>query len=54
MNRALEVFPVAFSAIRGRLLVVTGLSERTILLGTILLASAVLLVTGFVLALMSR
>ena len=50
MNRALEVFPVAFSAIRGRLLVVTDLSERTILLGTILLASAVSLVTGFVLA----
>ncbi len=50
MNRPLEVFSAAGSAIRARLLVVTGQSERTLLLGTILLASALSLLRGFVLA----
>ncbi|OBJ02817.1 hypothetical protein A5660_21370 [Mycobacterium alsense] len=38
-----------FSAVRDRLSVLTGQSERTILLGTILLASAISAATGFVL-----
>ncbi len=50
MNRPLEVFPAAVSAIRARLLVVAGQSERTLLLGTILLASALSVLKGFVLA----
>ena len=50
MNRPLEVLTAAVSAIRWRLLVVAGQSERTILLGTILLASAISLLRGVVLA----
>jgi len=50
VNRPLEVFPAAVSAIRARLLVVAGQSERTLLLGTILLASALSVLRGFVLA----
>ena len=50
MNRPLEVFPAAVSAIRGRLLVVAGQSERALLLGTILLVSALSVLRGFVLA----
>ena len=50
MNRPLEVVSAAVSAIRGRLLVVAGQSERTILLGTILVVSAVSVLRGFVLA----
>ena len=49
MNRPPEVLPGAVSAIRERLLRAVSQSERTILLGTILLASAVSAVTGFVL-----
>jgi hypothetical protein len=45
-----EVVRGAISAVRERLAAVAGQSERTILLGTILLASAVSAVTGFVLA----
>jgi hypothetical protein len=44
------VFPAVVSAIRGRLLVIGGQSERTLLLGTILLVSALSLLRGFVLA----
>ena len=50
MNRPLEVFSAAVSAIRARLLVVAGQSERTLLLGAVLLASALSLFSGFVLA----
>jgi hypothetical protein len=50
VNRPLEVFTAAVSAIRGRLLVVAGQSERTLLLGTILLVSALSVLRGFVLA----
>ena len=50
MNRPLEAFTAAASAIRTRLLVVAGQSERTLLLGTILLASALSLLRGVVLA----
>jgi hypothetical protein len=50
VNRSREVLRGAVSAIRERLWAVGGQSERTILLGTVLLASAVSLATGFVLA----
>jgi hypothetical protein len=50
VNRPLEVLRGAVSPIRGRLTTVAGQSERTILLGTVLLASAVSVVTSFVLA----
>ncbi len=50
MNRPLELLQGPVSAIRGRLLLVASQSERTILLGTILLASAVSVLTAFVLA----
>jgi hypothetical protein len=50
VNRPLEVLRGAVSAIREGLSAVTGQSERTILLGTVLLASAVSVATGFVLA----
>jgi hypothetical protein len=50
VNRPLEVLRGAVSAIRERLTTVAGQSERTILLGTALLASAVSVATGFVLA----
>ncbi len=49
MNRPLEVFSAAASAIRGQLLVAAGQSERTILLGTILVVSAVSAARSFVL-----
>ena len=49
MNRPLEVLRGAVTAIRERLLAVTGQSERTVMLGTILLASAVSAATGYVL-----
>ena len=50
MNRPLEAFTAAVSAIRGRLLVVAGQSERTLVLGAVLLVSALSVVRGFVLA----
>jgi hypothetical protein len=50
VNRSREVLRCSVSAIRDRLSAVTGQSERTILLGTVLLASAVSVATGFVLA----
>jgi hypothetical protein len=50
VNRPVEVLRGAVSAIRERLWAVGGQSERTILLGTVLLASAVSVATGFVLA----
>jgi hypothetical protein len=49
VNRPLEVLWGAVLAIREQFTGVAGQSERTILLGTVLLASAVSLVTGFVL-----
>ena len=49
MNRPLEARRGPVMAIRQRLVAVTGQSERTILLGTVLLASAVSAVTGYVL-----
>jgi hypothetical protein len=49
MNRPLKVRRGTFTAIRKRLLAVTCQSERTILLGTILLVSAVSALTGYVL-----
>lgn len=49
MNRPLEVLSGAVTAVRERLLAVTCQSERTIMLGTILLASAVSAATGYVL-----
>jgi hypothetical protein len=49
MNRPLEVLRGAVTAIREQLLAVTSQSERTIMLGTILLASAVSAATGYVL-----
>ncbi len=49
MNQPLEVLRGAITASRERLLAVTSQSERTVLLGTILLASAVSAVTGYVL-----
>lgn len=49
MRRPLDVLPDTISAARERLSALTGQSERTILLGGILLASAVSAVTGFVL-----
>jgi hypothetical protein len=49
MNRPLEVLRGAVTAIRERLLAVTCQSERTVMLGTILLASAVSAATGYVL-----
>ncbi len=50
MSRPPEVLRGAVSAIRERLLTAAKQSERTILLGTVLLASAVSAVTGFVLS----
>jgi hypothetical protein len=50
MNRPVEVLRGAVCAIRERLLAVAGQSERSIMLGTILLASAVSAAMGFVLA----
>jgi hypothetical protein len=50
VNRPPEVLRGSVSAIRERLAAVAGQSERTILLGTVLLASAVSVVMGFVLA----
>jgi hypothetical protein len=50
VNRPVEVLRGAVSATRERLLAVAGQSERTILLGTVLLMSAVSAMTGFVLA----
>ena len=49
MNRPLEVLRGAVTAIREQLLAVTCQSERTVMLGTILLASAVSAATGYVL-----
>ena len=49
MNRPLEVLRGAVTAIREQLSAVTCQSERTLLLGTILLASAVSAATGYVL-----
>ena len=49
MNRPLEVLRGAVTAIRERLLAVTCQSERTVMLGTILLASAVSAATAYVL-----
>ena len=49
MNRPLEGRRGAVAAIRERLSAVTGQSERTLLLGTILLASAVSAATGYLL-----
>ena len=49
MNRPLEVLRGAVTAIREQLLAVTSQSERTVMLGTILLASAVSAATGYVL-----
>ena len=49
MNRPLEVLRGAVTAIRERQLAVTRQSERTVMLGTILLASAVSAATGYVL-----
>ncbi len=50
VKRLLDVLPGVVSPARERLAAVAGQSERTILLGTVLLASTVSLVTGFVLA----
>ena len=50
MNRAPEALRGAVSAVRERLSAVTGQSERTTLLGAVLLASVVSAATGFVLA----
>jgi hypothetical protein len=50
VNRLLEVLRGAVAGVRERLSAVAGQSERTILLGTILLASALGAATGFVLA----
>ena len=49
MHRPLGVLPVLVSAVRARVSAVTGHSERTIMLGTILMASAVSGAVGFVL-----
>jgi hypothetical protein len=49
MNRPLEVLRGAVTAVRERLLAVTCQSERTVMLGTILIASAVSAATGYVL-----
>ncbi|KLO32781.1 DUF2029 domain-containing protein [Mycobacterium haemophilum] len=50
MNRAVGVLRGAVTAIREQLLAVCGQSERTLLLGTVLLGSAVSAAVGFVLA----
>jgi len=50
VNRSVQVIRGAVAAIRERLSAVDSQSERTILLGTVLLASAVSAATGFVLA----
>jgi hypothetical protein len=50
VNRPVEVVRGAVTAIRQQLSAVAGQSERTLLLGTILLASTVSAATGFVLA----
>ena len=50
MNRPVEVLWGAVTAIREQLLAVARQSERTLLLGTILLASAISAAMGFVLA----
>jgi hypothetical protein len=49
MNQPLEVLRGAIIASRERVLAITGQSERTVLLGTILLASAVSAATGYIL-----
>jgi hypothetical protein len=49
MSRPLELLRAAVTALREQFAAVTGQSERTILLGTILLASVVSGATGFVL-----
>ncbi|MDT5354746.1 MAG: hypothetical protein QOJ56_3278 [Mycobacterium sp.] len=49
MNRPLEVMGGAVIAIRDRLFALTGQPERTVMLGTILIASTVSAVTGYVL-----
>jgi hypothetical protein len=50
VNRAVEVLRGAVSVSRAQLVAVAGQSERTLLLGTVLLVSAVSAATGFVLA----
>jgi hypothetical protein len=50
VNRPLEVLRGAVSTIRDRFAAVAGQSDRTILIGTVLLASAVSAVVGFVFA----
>lgn len=50
MNRPRVVLRGAFPAIRARLMAVIGQSERTLLLGTVLIASMVSAAVGFVLA----
>ena len=50
MSRPVKVPWDAITAIRGQLLGLTRQSERTLLLDTVLLASAVSAITGFVLA----
>ncbi len=49
MNRPLEVLRGTVTTLRERLSAVAGQSERTVMLGTILLASAVSAATGYVL-----
>jgi hypothetical protein len=49
VNRPLEVFRGPISAVRDRFATLASQSERTILLGTVLLTSAVSAATGFVL-----
>ena len=49
MKRPVELLQGAISAVRERFAVVAGQSERTLLLGTVLLASAVSVVTGYIL-----
>lgn len=50
MNRAAEVLRGVLAAIREQILAVSNQSERTLLLGTVLLGSAVSAAVGFVLA----
>lgn len=50
MKRSVEVLRGAKSAVRDRFAAVAGQSERSLLLGTVLLVTAVSAVTGFVLA----
>jgi Glycosyltransferase family 87 len=49
MNRPLGVLRGGVTSMRGRFLVVTSQSERTVMLATVLLASTVSLATGYVL-----